>query len=727
MKLRPPTVREGLILRSGVVASLHTAAATLPVISVVAPPGYGKTTVLGQFHDGLDVARGWLTVDESDGDRAVLLRNLTQALVAAGMVADDPLHGVSGDDAFTHGVTALADAIDPEVPGVLIVDQVDHLSTRASLDLVGAVMTRLPRNVRVVVASRTGAGLPLSLLRSQGAVAEFDASDLAMTREEAGRVFETTGVNPARYLDAVLERTEGWPAGIYLTAAAIKAGAPGPGETEVRGDDVFLADYLRDELLARVPEALLTFLRRTSLLSRLSGPLCDHVLETSGSAARLAELEAANLLIVPMDRTRTWYRYHSLLRDYLLLDLERTEPEIIAGLHSRAATWFERQAATDLAIHHARSAGEMARFAGLVKVSARQAYAEGRADTLLDWLRGLDDSGEIRLHPELAAVGGFARALDGDAAGAERMAVHAFADPDGRSRDIDELGAFALVLRSCQAARGPEQALEDAIRAKSMMTTVDIEWIPTCLAAEALARLALDGIVAADDVWTDGLWRSTSMDASPFTSIALAERALAQIAIGDWAAAETMTNNALDLVAEEGLKWYITSALPFTLAARIEARKGHADEATAFVTRAATIRPRLTVALPLLAVQCLHEMARAFIEVADVAGARSVMRDASDILAVRPRLGTLVTDHETLRRTLSALPAGSVGPSSLTKAELRVLPLLVTHLSYPEIGERLYVSRHTVKTQAMSIYRKLGVSSRADAVATARQIGLISV
>jgi LuxR family maltose regulon positive regulatory protein len=120
-------------------------------------------------------------------------------------------------------------------------------------------------------------------------------------------------------------------------------------------------------------------------------------------------------------------------------------------------------------------------------------------------------------------------------------------------------------------------------------------------------------------------------------------------------------------------------------------------------------------------------MAKAPIEVADMAGARRVMRDAADMIAVRPKLGLIANEHQTIKERLAEMPAGSVGASSLTTAELRLLPLLVTHLTYPEIGERLFVSRHTVKTQAMSIYRKLGVSSRTGAVEKAREAGLISL
>jgi LuxR family maltose regulon positive regulatory protein len=595
------------------------------------------------------------------------------------------------------------------------------------LDVIGAVMTRLSGDLQVVVASRTGAGLPLALLRSQGAIAEFSIADLAMDGTEAHAVFEAAGVDPDGHIEAVMERSEGWPAGIYLSAMAIKAGSPGLEEVEVHGDDVFLADYLRDELLGQVSESLMDFLLRTSILTRLSGPLCDHVLDTTGSAERLAQLEQANLLIVPMDRTRTWFRYHSLLGDYLRSELEKGRPDGLSELHSRAATWFESHGLPDLAIDHVQLAGDEARFARMVIGSIRRVYAEGRVETISGWLTSLEESKELVHHPELAALGGFARALEGDAAGSERLGVHAFTDDQGNYLETDELGPFALMLRAVQAPRDPEQALADARKARSTFEATHVEWIHPCLGVEALATQAVKGLQDAEALWTDGLWRSRAISAFPYTSLSLAERALAAIDRDDWETAAEFIDESVDVIRASGLDGYITSALSFTLAARLQARKGQVDDALALLASAAAIRPRLTVAAPLLSVQNLHEMAKAFIEVGDVAGARRVIRDAADIIALRPRLGSFVSDHEALRATLAALPGGTVGASSLSKAELRLLPLLVTHLTYPEIGDRLYVSRHTVKTQAMSIYRKLGVSSRAEAVSKAREVGLISV
>ncbi|HEU4894649.1 MAG TPA: helix-turn-helix transcriptional regulator, partial [Acidimicrobiia bacterium] len=357
--------------------------------------------------------------------------------------------------------------------------------------------------------------------------------------------------------------------------------------------------------------------------------------------------------------------------------------------------------------------------------SARRMYSEGRVETISRWWEWMERSGHISEMAELAAVAAFFRGLDGDAAGAELMAAHSLSDESGRPKPTEQLGPLALMLRSYRSAAGVEQASADARAARDMLGA-NSDWFHICLGQEASALIALEGVAAADPMWAEALLRSQAVDAHPAASYAAAHRAVAAIDRGDWEAAASFADLSLEIIEKGGLEDYITSALGFSVASRVAAREGDIDEARRQLARAAAIRPRLSVGIPLGSVLTLHEMARAFIELADVAGARRVMREAADIIAIRPRLGTLISVHERIKETLSGLPAGTVGPSSLTKAELRILPMLVTHLTYPEIADRIFVSRHTVKAHAMSIYRKLGVSSRSDAVAKAREIGLIS-
>lgn len=725
-RFRPNPTREGLIRRDRVIAQIGDD--TPPVVAVLAPAGYGKTTLLTHLHAMQQGPRAWLTLDLTDNDPVTLLADLDATLASAGMLREGRDGRTAGGvrDVLTVGVNALAGAIDPDTRGTLYLDQMDTLTSRSALDVVGEILAKMSGTIRIFVASRSAVDLPLGLLRSRGDVLEITTDHLAMDQQEAVEVFASTGLDIGEGIVDLVERTEGWPVGLYLIAMAMKAGAPSPAASDIHGDDFYLADYVRQELLGAVAPATMSFLTRSSILSRLSGPLCDYVLETDDSERTLARLEAANLLIMPMDRTRTWYRYHSLLQDYLRSELDRHEPDLERSLHMRAATWFEENGYSDLAIEHVKESGEIDRFAEMVTKVARGVYAEGRMETISGWLQVLEEGKALADHPEMAALGGFALALDGDPAGSERFGIVALTDERGHLLDDDELGPFALLLRSHQVLRGPEQARADAGRARLGFGQL-VEWIPPCLAADALATMAIDGVEAAEKVWADVLWRSEPMKAHPLTSLGLAQRALAAIARSDWDEAESRNEIALGMIEERHLDRYVTSGLAFTIAARIATRAGEVDAARAFLSNAAGVRPRLTLALPLLAVQTLNEMAKAYVEVADLAGARRVARDAADIIAVRPRLGLIGSEHQAIRERLAEMPAGSVGASSLTTAELRLLPLLVTHLTYPEIGERLFVSRHTVKTQAMSIYRKLGVSSRTGAVEKARETGLISL
>jgi LuxR family transcriptional regulator, maltose regulon positive regulatory protein len=170
---------------------------------------------------------------------------------------------------------------------------------------------------------------------------------------------------------------------------------------------------------------------------------------------------------------------------------------------------------------------------------------------------------------------------------------------------------------------------------------------------------------------------------------------------------------------------YWTSALVYAWAARVALQFGDPAEGRRCIGRAARLRPLLNYALPVVSVQALLEMARAYIALADQGGARAVLRQAGDVFQQRPALGNLPRQADELRAKVETVRAQALGASSLTTAELRLLPLLPTHLSFREIGERLYVSRHTVKTQAISIYRKLGVSSRSETIDRMHELGLL--
>ena len=211
----------------------------------------------------------------------------------------------------------------------------------------------------------------------------------------------------------------------------------------------------------------------------------------------------------------------------------------------------------------------------------------------------------------------------------------------------------------------------------------------------------------------------------PLAAVVLAERCIVAVGRDDWPAAVALSEQALSMVQDGEFDDYWTSALVYAWAARAAIHRGDPAAAREHVIRAARLRPLLTYALPVVSVQALLELARAYLALTDPDGARAVLRQVSDILQQRPDLGVLPDEADELRAKVETIGRQGVGGSSLTTAELRILPLLATHLTFREIAERLYLSPYTVKTQALSVYRKFGVSSRSAAIERAHGVGVL--
>jgi LuxR family maltose regulon positive regulatory protein len=638
-----PTLRSGLVTRTELLARLESTSA--PVVALVAPSGYGKTTLLTQFAARIDRPLAWLNLDEGDGDPKELISQLSHTLARAGLIPAEPqVRNMESSSVLTRGVDLLFESIDADAKGLLILDQLDQLPTRSSLDVIGAVMTKARGRLSLMVATRSSIGLPFGSLRAKGDLLELTSGDLALNRPEAEEVFAITGVPEIEGMDAVLQRTEYWPVAVYLAALAIMSGRAASSTLEIRGDDIYLADYIRQELMKDVPSELESFLLRSSILPRMSGDLCDYVLDTEHSAKTLDQLQQSNLLVISLDRTRSWYRYHSLLRDFLQAELHKRGAGEEAKLHSRASTWFEDEGFKELALEHARLAGDDNRVADLLARYSRSFYATGRHETLSRWFTWLEGSEVRRSHTELAALGVLVRALAGDFGGAERLALFAYDDPDDQPREESELGPLGLMVRSYLAPRGVDQALTDADAAHEILRH-DGEWAHISFGALAMATVAVSGVAAAETLWADAQWRGESIGGWPLEAVARAMRATAAIRQDDWDVATTVVGDTIGRLYEYGLHADITSCLAFVEAARISVHGGDLEKGRSHMTAASTIMPRLTAAFPVYSVLTLHEKARAYIELADIAGARQVMRAASDILALRPRLGTLVAEH----------------------------------------------------------------------------------
>jgi LuxR family transcriptional regulator, maltose regulon positive regulatory protein len=706
---------------------------------VVAPAGYGKTTLLAQWSRRKGERVGWVLVDRRDNDPVVLLSYLAVALdrlepldpsVFDALAAPGASVPASVLPRFLAAVSAMTG------PVALVLDNLELLKNQACLDAVAELALSLPPGSQVAIAARTRPTLPVALLRARGQVVEVGVTELAMNQREGQALLKatSTGLSDPEVTELV-RRAEGWPVGLYLAALAHQAGGqPATASFAFTGDDRFLADYLQAELLAHLPPERVAFLTRTAVLERLCGPLCDAVLDTSGSDRVLAELEDSNLLVVPLDRRREWYRYHHLFRELLLTELERHEPELVAELHTRAAVWCAANGLEEVAIDHAQAAGDADRVARLVAGLVFRAWTGGRVETVLEWLGWFEERGLVDRYPTVAVQGALIQAMVGRPAAAERWAdaaehrttaSHADADaaaptpPDGSSMD-----GYLGMLRALLVRHGVERMRADAQAALAGLSP-ESQWRTGAMVMQAMAELVEGQADQADAILAHAIEVGRHAGALPAVSSALAERSLLAIRRDDWAQADALAEQAVEIVTAGRLDDYIMSPLVHVAAARTALHRGAVPAAREHLARAARLRPLLTHAVPLMAVNALLELGRAYLLLEDLAGASVVLHQARDIAQRRPDLGVLAGQVQELWSELDTVRTAKQGASSLTIAELRLLPLMATHLTYPEIGRRLYISQSTVKTQAISIYRKLGTSSRSQTVQRLQEIGLL--
>jgi len=727
-KFHPPAARPGIVVRTALLQRLATAQA--PVITVTAPPGYGKTALMAQWADRLGPRVAWLSCDNADNDPVVLLNALAIAFDRIGPVDPAIFPALASSGSGVTMVPRFVSAIASMRPPVtVLLDQAEAVTNRQCLNAIAEFALRLPPGWQLAVASRTAVPLPTARLRAQGGLLEITADDLAMGPQEASQLLKgaRAEADEARLAD-LLQRTEGWPAGLYIAALAMKSGnRPSAAGFTLTGDDIFMADYLRSELLDQISGAEVSFLTRTSVLDRMCGPLCDAIVGEPGSGAVLEQLEARNLLVVPLDRRREWYRYHHLLRELLRAELQRREPELVQDLHFRAAMWFEANAMPEAAIDHARAAGDYDRVARLILELQQPVWAVGRAETVRRWMEGIRDVTAAEHYGAIAVHGSLIFALLGQPSEAERWAAAAErASPAGILPDGSTMGGTLAYLRATLCRDGTAEMRRDARIARDGLSPAS-PYQATMLYAEGLSYL-LDGDPAqADPILARALEVSAHIGAPPLTALILVQQCNLAAQRKSWAEVTSLAERAVAILQAVNLDDYWTSALVYAWAARAALHQGDSSQGRQYLGRAARLRPLLTYMLPVVSVQALLEMACCYIKLADRAGAAAVLTQAHGILQQRPDLGTLPAQADRLQARLATVEARAAGPSALTAAELRLLPLLSTHLPVSEIAAELFLSPHTVKSEMKSIYRKLGATSRTQAVTRSRELGLLSL
>ena len=728
-KITLPRVQPGMLRRARLLEIVDGhAGAALTVVN--APVGYGKTTLLRLWCIERPEAVIWMTLDGADDDPVRLWTHLATAVERLG-------EGLGGRALMCLGVrcAAVETAVDELMNGLvaygqpitIVLDDLHAVGGERSLGSIAHAIEGLPANVRVFASTRSDPAISLARLRARGALVEVRARELAFTVEEARELFGRERIElSSEGLELLVERTEGWPAGLYLAALWLRdLEDPDARVRSFVGSTRHVADYLADEVLSGLSPDRRDFLVRTSVLGRFSPELCDAVLGRADSGAVLAELARSNMFLVALDAGGDWYRYHHLFGELLQLELGGEDAPV---LRRRAAAWCRAQELVEDAIEYAAAAGDAETVAELLVEHDREFVWGGRVAQLLGWVRWLPP--ELLLeHPSLPAAGAFASALLARPE-VDVQRLLAVAERARRARPelwLPYVEAVVEVTRAMAIERGDVGAAVEhargavaAARAGADVLTVGV------LAILAHALFFAGELEEARRIAVQAVERPDAADRPEGYVVSLGLLALLDAEQGRTEGAEAWARQAISFARNRfhADSWRVSLAhLGLALACTAT---GRLDEAEREALRGERLRraPQPTVG---------H--AHALLVLAQVRVARSRLeRAAGDLECAQraigefPDPGRLPAIAATVEQDLITARANAGNGHVVeqpTAAELAVLQSLATGLSRREIAAELYISLNTVKTHIRELYRKLGASSRADAVARAEALGLL--
>ena len=434
-RIRIPPVRGHDVSRPRLTDALNRGVLTHPLTLLAAPAGYGKTTLLRQWAETAPVPVAWLAIEEVDNDRVGFLRCLVAAWTPVWPeIAESPLGLLLGssDPDPDSALTACLDLGSGRREPVVIVLDDYHLITDPAIHRdVAFLLDHLPDQVHVVIAGRDEPPLPLARLRARQQVVEIRLDELRFRPDEVAAFLSMArGLDlPSDTVVAINDQLEGWAAGLQLYALTVPTAGMANAPPRITGRHRLIADYLRAEVLDRLPDRQRRFLLRVSVLERLSGSLCDAVHGAAGSQEMLEELERANLFLMPLDDEREWFRCHALFRELLCDELGRRYPDEVADLHRRAARWYLAHDLSEPAVHHAIAAGDIGLARAAFERFATENINSGAVRTVQTWLDRLPAGWEER-EPSF----GLARAGCLMAAGAFAQGVRRIDDVEAQLR-----------------------------------------------------------------------------------------------------------------------------------------------------------------------------------------------------------------------------------------------------------------------------------------------------
>lgn len=707
------------------------ASAARPVVILSGPAGSGKSTLAGQLLDADDRARTIIRLAAHDDDPAVLAARVVKALgeigpdapaAGAALTVSEP--GFSG--VVLPAVTQLAAT--RERPYVLVVDDAHLLRRRQCTDLLVALADGIPSGSCLVLLTRERAPARLARARASGRMLELGPSDLVFDVDEATRLLRNLDLHlSASDVATLVEHTEGWAVALYLSGLALQRDRS-PWAAAInsapRGSDTYILDYVRSEVLDPLTADARSFLMRTSVLDELDVGPCNAVTQRTDSATTLAALSRNTQLVIAGEHEGR-FRCHHLLREALVADLELEEPELVPELHRRAARWFADTEDLDAGVRHAAAAHDVALVAELVWSGIVGCVGSGQPERLSVWLGGLPER-EIAADRwlSLASAWSALQTGDPDRTGRWLLRSQTHAGHDWRVHmDSDEFAASLAVLEALVGRDGLEHSIElcdgamaglppdSGFRAAAaFLRGVYL----TLLRRPREARLSLE----------EAATLARALDVPIIQADALSWQGVLLILSGDTVRGSQLIAEASGLIRERHLDRLASSAHCITAQALLEAMT-HRNDARLTLAKARRLTSLIPEIAPWFAVCGRIIQARAAVLLGDGALARILIADARRAMTadlVDSLAQDLLRDAEA---TLHSLTRDGVPAAALTTAEMRVLQFLPSHLTFPMIGEHLFLSQNTVKTHALSVYRKLGVASRFEAVEVAQSLGLV--
>ncbi len=688
------------------------------IVLICAAAGYGKSTVLRHWCAS-DASRPtiWVPLDQSDNAARALLARLMSGLHQLAPLDSEVIGTLNRRTTSVDAamLTALTRSMAQRAPFQLAVDDLHIITDAHSLQVIRHTVDTIPAGCQIVIATRSDPDIRLARMRAAGDLLEIRSESLTLNVEATAEYLALLGVTATdASVESLHEATEGWPAGIALACLASGTDGRHGLPAHLNGQRHQIAEYFVEEVLSSLDDDTRSFLLRTAVVRRFSAELVNAKLERQDAHEIITRLAASNSFLIPLDDDHRWFRYHHLFQDLLNDQLDRIDTADRRVLLQRAARWHHEHGTIDEAFDYAQRAGDMAMAGRLMLGSWGRLASRGQMATLLMWL-GRSSDEEIASDPSYSIIAGWVHALTGEVRRAEFFAAAAQRHRlDVPSADGAASLASALAnLRSAIGASGVEQMLEDGQFVYDAELPSRSRWLIGGCRAIGTAHLLLGHLDEALDALHEAIRLAGGDDATAHAEVhCLGLAAFGHLDRGEVDPAGARVLDANRLMARNGLESTFEAMAPTAADAVVSYRRGNLPRARRLLG-AVTDRLSIADAAPWYKASIAIRLGELAADLEDSATAERLVGAASKSLGILPDAGTLPGRLSQLR---DRLVRPSAGYAILTPAERRVLVQLATHKTLAEIGKTLYVSRTTVKSHVSSIYSKLGVTSRHEAV-----------